>query len=270
MKTFEDVFPKINQRLKIPDISADIITDKVVYKDDTHTYMNKDGGWLYTSVTTFIKSFKPYINYSTKRTEKLYDWDEKRVKEFWKAKGDYAINRGNFLHTLLEMYCLDRNIDFDKYLGEENNYDEMRLYCKLLKENLHDIEVLIPEMVLEDSKYRIAGRPDIIAKDKGKVYILDLKTNLKNLHDYCGDETYMSPFDMIPTCKLGDYILQLNVYRYLYEKTYKEEINSMFILHAFDGELNIIEIEKLPDNVIEQALNVHYNKRNCNDAEINP
>lgn len=250
---FQKAFPDIH--IKYPEIPIDLDLEKdgVQYLDEPHTYTNLESGKLMTSVTTKAKEYFPEINYPTYRTEQKFGWSSATVKKFWKMKGDYAMRRGNYLHNLVYLY-IEKPKEFMLYFDNVFNC-EMQIYMDKLIQYLSKFDELIGEPLLFDKHLNIAGRPDIVGKYKEKLYILDLKTNLKSLRsEYKNTPYHRTPLNEVLASKLGHYTVQINTYRYLYEKMHSVTVDYMLILQTVNGILDLIPIKKINDKILYGAL----------------
>jgi genome maintenance exonuclease 1 len=181
--------------------------------DDQRYYKTPSG--LFKSVTTILseKIDKPYLK----------EWKERVGEEEAKRVSTKATIRGTAVHSLVE-----------KYLSNDPKYKQgsMPSHYVMFKSIMHyfdDIdEIYGLELQLYSSILKAAGTADIIAKYKGKMSILDIKTSkrIKTLED------------------IEDYFYQTSAYSMMIEELYGLTIERLVIIMGIDNENSGIVIEQ--------------------------
>lgn len=136
---------------------------KVLFLEEDHIYQD-DKGEVFNSVTTIIKG-------------KLDETDPEIAK--------YEINRtwGTQLDYIAEQILLNKSFeDLDKSkikdLPLETAEDFYKTFQVIVKEHTDNGTIILPQIVLNDSIDKVAGKPDFILITKnGEISILDLKVS---------------------------------------------------------------------------------------------
>lgn len=205
-------------------IKVDKENEAVIYNDDSHSYVDKDGGDNYVSVTTLIHKYTQPFNAefwaSYKAAEALSDpldfkyvksqllstkrWDDKYLEELgidkedfknkkseilksYDDKRDEACKRGTAIHADMEsLFYIQDPKAVKKYAGG-GKFDCKKGYYKLdLKRAIY------PEFLISykfDEYLKIAGQIDLLVIDGNDVYVTDWKSNNKIDKDSYYDKT---------------------------------------------------------------------------------
>lgn len=199
------------------ELVVDKETDDVVYNDEKHIYVGKDGlvkDKKFISVTTLIEN---YVNKFDEEFWKRYKaleellgleefapikkkllnskkWNDSYIPSYidislfeskcaeyvekWKKENKKACDWGTGIHAEQENGFYNKPKEMIKKFGLGGNLDVIKNHHKL------DIERgIIPEMLLtsisNDGILRIAGQSDLIVKDGNNIQVIDYKTNKK-------------------------------------------------------------------------------------------
>ena len=147
-----------------------------------------------------------------------------------------ASERGTLIHEEVEKWIGS---------GECGFTEEAEKICDFLFERADEnTKILSEQMVANDV---VAGRFDVLYTHDKKLVLTDIKTgNTKHLFGWSW---------------------QLSLYKYLYEKMYGKEIDSLEILWA-NGDLTVIPCEYVGDDKIENLLNAEREGRLISDVDL--
>ena len=147
-----------------------------------------------------------------------------------------ASERGTLIHEEVENWIKK---------GESGFTEEAERICRYLSARTDDIFNMMTEQTVANDI--VAGRFDVLYTHDKKLVLTDIKTgNTKHLFGWSW---------------------QLSLYKYLYEKMYGKEIDSLEILWA-NGDLTVIPCEYVGDDKIENLLNVEREGRLISDVDL--
>ena len=147
-----------------------------------------------------------------------------------------ASERGTLIHEEVEKWIES---------GECGFTEEAERICDYLNSTAdRDSQIISEQIVANDI---VAGRFDVLYTHAKKLVLTDIKTgNTKHLYGWTW---------------------QLSLYKYLYEKMYGKEINSLEILWA-NGDLTVIPCEYVGDEKIENLLKAEREGRLISDVDL--
>jgi ATP-dependent exoDNAse (exonuclease V) beta subunit len=209
-------------------------------------------GDTFTSVTRFIQQFhKPFEQdyWSKKKAEQAgvpQDW----ILAEWKKLNDYANEVGTDTHQWIEDYFnqiwkpLPSNPDVIHRINKFN-----KIYCK----QLHKLEPLKFEVRVFSKKWKIAGMIDSLFVYRGKIYILDWKTNKDFTDDNHQKGTYeklLAPFQDHYKNHLNEYSIQLSMYALILEE-WGFDIGGAYLVHIGPGDedAELYKVVDMRDNL---------------------
>ena len=147
-----------------------------------------------------------------------------------------ASERGTLIHEEVEKWIES---------GECGFTEEAEKICDYLFERADEKSKIISEQMVANDV--VAGRFDVIYTHAKKLVLTDIKTgNTKHLFGWTW---------------------QLSLYKYLYEKMYGKEIDSLQILWA-NGDLTVIPCEYVGDEKIENLLKAEREGRLISDVDL--
>lgn len=208
-----------------PQFKFDPIKHRYTYFDDE-----------FISVTRFIQQFhKPFEQeYWSKRKAEEAGVPQDWIINEWKKINDYANEVGTDTHNWIEDYFnglwkpLPTNLDVINRINKFNI---------IYAEQLHKLEPLKFEVRVFSKKWKIAGMIDALFLYRGKIYILDWKSN-KN---FTTDDTLkykeplLSPFNDYYKSHLSEYSIQISLYSLILEE-WGFEVTGGYIVHIGPGE----------------------------------
>jgi ATP-dependent exoDNAse (exonuclease V) beta subunit len=209
-------------------------------------------GEPFISVTRFIQQFhKPFEQdyWSKKKAEQAgvpQDW----ILAEWKKLNDYANEVGTDTHQWIEDYFnkiwkpLPSNLDVIHRINKFN-----KIYAK----QLHKLEPLKFEVRVFSPKWKIAGMIDSLFVYRGKIYILDWKTNKDFTDDNHPKGTYeklLAPFQDHFKNHLNEYSIQLSLYSLILEE-WGFQVGGAYIVHIGPGdeESELYKVVDMRDNL---------------------
>jgi ATP-dependent exoDNAse (exonuclease V) beta subunit len=208
-----------------PQFKFDPIKHRYTYFDDE-----------FVSVTRFIQQFhKPFEQeYWSKRKAEEAGVPQDWIINEWKKINNYANEVGTDTHNWIEDYFnglwkpLPTNLDVINRINKFNI---------IYAEQLHKLEPLKFEVRVFSKKWKIAGMIDSLFLYRGKIYILDWKTN-KN---FTTDDTLkykeklLTPFSEYFKSHLSEYSIQLSLYALILEE-WGFEIGGAYLVHIGPGD----------------------------------
>lgn len=209
-------------------------------------------GEPFISVTRFIQQFhKPFEQdyWSKVKAEQAgvpQDW----ILAEWKKLNDYANEVGTDTHQWIEDYFnqiwkpLPNNLDVIHRINKFN-----KIYAK----QLYKLEPLKFEVRVFSKRWKIAGMIDSLFLYRGKIYILDWKTN----KDFTDDnhpkgkyEKLLAPFQYHFKNHLNEYSIQLSLYSLILEE-WGFQVGGAYIVHIGPGdeEAELYKVVDMRDNL---------------------
>ena len=239
---------------------------RIKFIADGHLYKVDDGTEIYTSVTTFIKSFFTPFNAdgilqqmmrSGSFKGKYGDKTVEDVKNEWKQTGSMAAEFGTLLHESIELfYNLEQTTrpDLDPKINIEYQF-----FLNFHKEHVipNQMEAFRTEWYIFSEDNRIAGSIDMVYKlPNGKLCIYDWKRSKKI--EYAGRKRAKQPIAHLDDCNFYHYSLQLNLYKFILQQHYQYEIERLCLIFLHPNNSNYVIVE-VPDLQLEiQAMLFHH------------
>ena len=134
-----------------------------------------------------------------------------------------AARRGSVFHNIVENYLLDKDIsDF-----KQQNFMAWCMFGEMkshLDEKIN--QVVLQEQTMFSSKFKVAGRCDLIGVYKDKLSVVDFKTTTTTKKEEW----------------IGDYFIQCAAYASMFEEHTGEPVEDVVIMMvAEDGEVQLFE-----------------------------
>ena len=197
-----------------------------------YTYLGDE----FVSVTRFIQQFhKPFEKeYWSKRKAEEAGVPQDWIINEWKKINDYANEVGTDTHNWIEDYFnglwkpLPTNLDVINRINKFNI---------IYAEQLHKLEPLKFEVRVFSKKWKIAGMIDSLFLYRGKIYILDWKTNKNFTTDdnLKYKEKLLTPFSEYFKSHLSEYSIQLSLYALILEE-WGFDIGGAYLVHIGPGD----------------------------------
>lgn len=210
--------------------------DDINFEFDPKLHRYTYEGEPFISVTRFIQQFhKPFEQdyWSKKKAEEAgvpQDW----ILTEWKKLNDYANEVGTDTHQWIEDYFnkiwkpLPLNPDVLHRINKFNH-----IYAK----QLYKLEPLKFEVRVFSKKWKIAGMIDALFVYRGKIFIIDYKTNKefttdKNLKY---KELLLPPFQNYYKTHLNEYSIQISMYA-LILREWGFDVAGGYLIHIGPGD----------------------------------
>lgn len=221
-----------------------------------HKYTYK--GSQFISVTTFIQQFhKPFETdkWSKIKAEQAGVPQESILSD-WKKLNDYANDVGTQTHNWIEDYY---NKKWNEIPSNLDVVHRINKFNKVYAKQLHKLEPIKFEVRVFSKKWKIAGMIDALFLYKGKIYILDYKTNkdfVDNEHPKGKYEKLLNPFDDFYKNHLNEYSIQISMYA-LILREWGFDVAGGYLVHIGPGDedAKLIKCVDMTD-ILENHLNL--------------
>lgn len=215
------------------------------FNEEYHRYTYKSENFI--SVTTFLQKFHKPFEYDKwvkiKAEEDGVTVEEKAAE--WQALNDRANVIGNGIHNWIENYYnrVLQEIPVDLDIVERINKFNI-----IYADKLHKLTPIKFEQKLFSPKLKIAGMIDSLFLWKGKVIMVDWKSNKKFTHNDHPDGKFdelLYPFESYYKNHHNEYSIQLSLYAYILREV-GIEVSAMYLCYigpdGVDGMGNVIEM----------------------------
>ncbi len=217
-----------------------------------YTYNSEE----YTSVTRFIQRFhKPFeTEYWSKRKSQDLGVPQQWILNQWKEINDHANYIGSETHNWIENYFNEVWQPLPKNIEIINRINKFNI---LYSEQLHKLEPLKFEVRIFSKKWKIAGMVDALFLYRGRIFIVDYKTNKNFTTDdnVKYPETLLAPFNSYLKTHLNEYSIQISLYA-LILKEWGFDVAGGYLAYIGPGEEKA-KLYKCIDmtNILEEYLN---------------
>ena len=195
-------------------------------------------GEKYPSITTVLGK-------QPGKQKGLQEWRERVGVAQAQIISGKAARRGSVFHNIVENYLQDEDIsDF-----KQQNFMAWCMFGEMkshLDEKIN--EVVLQEQTMFSSKFKVAGRCDLIGVYKNKLSVVDFKTTTTTKKEEW----------------IGDYFIQCAAYASMFEEHTGEPVEDVVIMMvAEDGEVQLFEkktadylskLEELMDDFYETVV----------------
>ena len=225
---------------------SDFIFDPTKHKYTYH-------GEVFQSVTQYISQFKPKFDseYWSKKKADERGVDQKEILLEWKKLNDYANDVGTDTHQWIENYF---NRVYSPLPPNIDKIDRINKFNKIFATHLYKLSPVKFEVRIFSKKWKLAGTIDSIFLYRGKIFLLDWKTNK---HDYENQKIFnklLSPFDEFDESHINEYSIQISLYALILEE-WGFEIGGGYLVHI--GPNTDANIYKTVD--MREKLKTHLN-----------
>ena len=231
----EEIINKLNE-FNTSKFKFEPIEHKYTYGDDIE----------FISVTTVTELFKqPFDREGVSKYVSERDGiEQEAVLEMWDAKNERSKVMGTYIHEYIENYY---NGIYQPLPTDLEYIDRINKFNVIHSKKLHKLEPLMFEARIFDTEDLIAGTIDALFLYKGKIVIVDWKTNTK----IATDEERRGRYNNLIHEKFRDvyqnehnlYSIQLSIYRRILEKK-GLEVSACYIVYlppTEEGEGRIIK-----------------------------
>jgi hypothetical protein len=243
------------------------VFNRITFFEKTHTYYIDNNPTGSLSVTGFLKKFKKEFDQKSaaRHVAKKTNTTIEQVLADWKVNNLYSTTIGSMLHKYIENFYCNKRVEFEGSfdgLGIEEKLKIVDQFPKLvgLFQNFYnDHKHLLcfkNEMIVGDlDDTNICGMLDLLAYNKvtDKLEILDFKTNKKMEKKSAYGNMLLYPFNEISEGELNEYLIQLNIYKYLIEKYTNLVIDKLKIVwfNVKNDNYKLYELESIQDKIKE-------------------
>ena len=195
-------------------------------------------GEKYPSITTVLGK-------QPGKQKGLQEWRERVGVAQAQIISGKAARRGSVFHNIVENYLLDNDISEFK----QQNFMAWCMFGEMkshLDEKIN--EIVLQEQTMFSSKFKVAGRCDLIGVYKDKLSVVDFKTTTRTKKEEWID----------------DYFIQCAAYASMFEEHTGEPVEDVVIMMvAEDGEVQLFEkktadylpkLEKIMDDFYETVV----------------
>lgn len=264
----------VSQRIKE---CRDLVIDKfsdIEFIEEGHIY--KIDGTEYISVSNIIKKYEPEVDWDQKAADYARKWGKKKedVQKEWKLNNLKSTISGTRTHSFGESYTnllcghpeLICEQNKPQYIKEFNTMvstypkeDAVKKFYDELEDNLHPVgaEFKLSSKYIENT-LPICGTCDILFyNNNDDTFVLgDWKTNKSLIKEYSRYHKIMMTgcvSNMISE-PISEYTIQFNLYQKMLESIGINISDRILIWLKDDGTYERINIEKIPDNIIDKIL----------------
>jgi ATP-dependent exoDNAse (exonuclease V) beta subunit len=205
--------------------------DDIKFEFDPKLHKYTYEGEPFISVTKFIQQFhKPFDeDYWSKAKAKERNTTQELILEEWKKINQYANEVGSDTHQWIEDYF---NKIWKPLPLNPDVLDRINKFNKIYAKHLYKLEPLKCEVKVFSKKWKIAGMVDALFVYRGKIYIIDYKTN----KEFTTDENIKYPEKLLPPftdyykTHLNEYSIQISMYSLILEE-WGFDIAGGYLLH---------------------------------------
>lgn len=259
-----------------------MVEDEIQFDSKKHKYTRK--GCNYTSVTTIIKKYTPEFDkdywslYKAIKAvlEKYGEWKDykwgcggwenvvssynseghhhaseiefKKAKLLlqWQKNSKEATEKGSLVHEALENQIIQEH-------GGGKDAKTVKDIFPISKPEMLPVLAIIPEAMIWNDRYKIAGQVDYIERKNKKLIIKDYKTSKEITRVPFRDETLLYPLSHLPNANYYIYSMQLSLYGWMLEQ-FGYKVDKLSIEHR-DREngslIDVYPVDYLKDEVVE-------------------
>ena len=202
------------------------------FKFDPKYHKYTYDGFPMESVTRFINHFHmPFKqDYWSKQKADEAGVPQEWILKEWKDKNDYANEIGSETHQWIEDYF---NKKWQPLPTNPDIIHRINKFNKVYAKQLYKLEPIKFEVRIFSKRWKIAGTIDSLFLFRGKIYILDWKTNGTFTHDEHPKGNYeklLHPLEDYWKNHHNEYSIQLSLYSLLLEE-WGFEIGGAYIVH---------------------------------------
>ncbi len=181
-----------------------------IFEPEAHTYHYH--GKPYISATQFLQNFhEPFDqDFWSKKKADERGVDQQVVLDEWQELNDYANVVGHATHEWIENYY---NKIHQELPDNPDIIDRINKFNTIYPTHMRELEPIIMEKKVFSKKYPLAGTIDALFLYKGKIVIVDYKTNKKFTTDATNKwHKLLPPFDEFWQNHLNEYSIQISLY----------------------------------------------------------
>lgn len=227
--------------------------EKLKFEPVYHSY--KLNGRKLTSVSKFIKMFEPIFDTHAKSLKKAFELGitQEEVLAMWANSSKVSLDKGHAVHRYIE--CIFLKIPYDGMPLSETQIQT----CHNLYNHIYftlGIDMVAIELRMYNEEVGLCGTCDFLGqvRSTGELVLMDWKTNGEEpsktsyVFDY-----FKQPLAGLPSTNYNKYSFQLNLYRWMIEKEFKDEIPPFLkseIVHVTETSFKFIETKMSNTNIM--------------------
>lgn len=225
-----------------PIISVDLIKEvilnikeEILFEEESHIYIIK-GKKNYISASSIPKRFTPHVDYNILLNASANKKGLKplELKKQWDYNRDYACALGNLTHYTIESLLNNtpKKVTVESSLLKDTDYNRItEASQKVLKWlEIEKYNIIGTEVMLYNEIEKIVGTLDLLVEKEGKYYIIDWKTNQKDIFNDHYNSYLTSPFNNLKASTFNKYQIQLSTYKFLVESSLPLKIEGLMIV----------------------------------------
>lgn len=202
--------------------------NQIKFNRGSHTYKLK--GKKLTSVTTFVSTFEPYVNWDEIAQRKADKEGKSKdlILSQWRNKGLAATTKGTKVHSYIERR-LRRNTEKDTEFVEMIAWDR---FWEQAHKYLTPVKI---EWVVGDYDLGLGGTIDCLfySEKTKRHHIFDWKTG-ENFRFNNSYQNLKSPFSEYEDCEFVKYSLQLSAYKLILQKNVEFALGESYVIRLTD------------------------------------
>jgi hypothetical protein len=234
---------------KVEDIKnmLDLAIEELEFDEPTHVY--KLGNRTVNSVSSVLKNYVPEFPavIVAKAIGRRDNRDYKEILAEWEHKRDFASNYGNMVHYGIEneialKYLPEKEVK-DLTINEEIFGDKLEEIKEKAKDRVAKLlayvdslvadghQIIDTEVKMVDKVLGVAGTLDLLTLKDNKLYIIDWKSNDKDITSDSYNNYLKAPFNTLPSTTLNKYAIQLSLYQKLLSRVVPIEVADRIVVH---------------------------------------
>jgi ATP-dependent exoDNAse (exonuclease V) beta subunit len=207
------------------------------FKFDPKYHKYTYNGFPMESVTRFIHHFHMPFNqeYWSKAKADEAGVPQEWILKDWKAKNDYANEIGSATHQWIENYF---NKKWQPLPENPDIIHRINKFNKIYSSHLFKLEPIAFEVKIFSKKWKLAGTIDSLFLYRGKIFIIDYKTNGDFTHDSHPKGKYerlLQPLGEYWKNHHNEYSIQISLYAAILQE-WGFEIAGGYLLHIGPGD----------------------------------
>lgn len=174
-------------------------------------------GETFQSVTQFIQQFKPPFDsdYWSKIKAEERGIPQEEILLEWKYLNNKSTDIGNSIHDWIEKYFKG---EYQQLPPNLEKIDRINKFNVIYATHLYKLEPVKFEVRIFSKKWKLAGTIDSIFLYRGKIFILDWKSNK---HDFDNPKVFnnlLHPFNDLGQTHINEYSIQISLYALILEE----------------------------------------------------
>ena len=246
---------------------------KYTFIEDGHYYLC-NGKRVDISTTGLISQYENEFDKDGISKQKALELNisQEELLEQWRIENLHSTIKGSLVHLYAQSLWEHEDIEFAySSIPEEINLRRFVAEVDILKKQAdnfyndyeHIYELIGCEVYLGDEDYDECGATDIIFLNKytNEIVIADFKTNKEIKRESYKHKKMLVPLHKLDDCNYSHYSLQLNAYKYKFEKNTGLKVAKTFIVYFNVNADNYEIIEPLN---VENEIKKIYEIRRAN------